>query len=585
MNGNDAIFSKIAEALLIDYTSVYYVNAKTFAFKWYSVDPEYHSLHIAKEGPDFFENLKTDVLNVVYEEDRHIFTEKLRKENLLAAMKNGSMQSIKYRLMIDGKPVYHTLRLIRGAEGDDDCFILGIINIDKEVRMREETEKLEKEREIYNQIAESLAGKYESLFYIDIETGRYFEFSSNDNYKSMHVPTIGADFYSETRDNVRRYVYKDDRKTAEKLYYKETMLEKLGSKSSYSYKYRIVNGDNIINYRFTVMLASDSKHFIISVEDIDDEIEAEKTLTDTRRKSITYGQIAESLASQYDVIYYVDINSGSYVEYTLNSIYGNLEIQEEGYDFFTESRRNASQILHPKDKERVLTVLGKDYLISALHDKKQYSTDYRLIIDGKPQYTRLTVMWSSDKVHFIIGVENVNDEVKKEKEQLKALNLANEMARRDELTGTKNKTAYAELERSVQNNIDSGMDYLPFALVVCDINGLKQINDSDGHRAGDEYIRAAAKLICEIFAHSPVFRIGGDEFVIFLRGNDYPCRDALIGTLHTKVTENLKKKGEPVIAAGIAVYDPESDTKISEVFERADNMMYEDKRALKDMLV
>ncbi len=120
MNGNDAIFSKIAEALLIDYTSVYYVNAKTFAFKWYSVDPKYNSLHIAKEGPDFFENLKTDVLNVVYEEDRHIFTDDANLEKMFAAMKNGSMQSIKYRLMIDGKPVYHTLRLIRNADADDD---------------------------------------------------------------------------------------------------------------------------------------------------------------------------------------------------------------------------------------------------------------------------------------------------------------------------------------------------------------------------------------------------------------------------------------------------------------------------------
>ena len=207
------------------------------------------------------------------------------------------------------------------------------------------------------------------------------------------------------------------------------------------------------------------------------------------------------------------------------------------------------------------------------------------MIDGKPQYMRLTVMWSSDKVHFIIGVENINEEIKKEKEHLQALNLANEMARRDELTGTKNKTAYAELERSVQSNIDNGMDYLPFALVVCDINGLKQINDSDGHRAGDEYIRSAAKLICDTFAHSPVFRIGGDEFVIFLRGSDYPRRDELIKTLHSKVVENLNKKGEPVIATGLAVYDPGTDAKVSEVFERADNMMYEDKRALKEGLM
>ena len=53
-----------------------------------------------------------------------------------------------------------------------------------------------------------------------------------------------------------------------------------------------------------------------------------------------------------------------------------------------------------------------------------------------------------------------------------------ELARRDELTGVRNQTAYHELEKSIQENIDNGLDYLTFALVVCDANNLKQINDT-----------------------------------------------------------------------------------------------------------
>jgi len=63
----------------------------------------------------------------------------------------------------------------------------------------------------------------------------------------------------------------------------------------------------------------------------------------------------------------------------------------------------------------------------------------------------------------------------------------------------------------------SGLGEAPeFGVIGCDVNGLKKINDTLGHKAGDEYICAACKMLCEYFKHSPVFRIGGDEFVVIL---------------------------------------------------------------------
>ena len=77
-----------------------------------------------------------------------------------------------------------------------------------------------------------------------------------------------------------------------------------------------------------------------------------------------------------------------------------------------------------------------------------------MVVDGgKTQYTRMTVTYSSDQSHFIICVENRDEDVRKEKEHLAALSMANEMARRDELTHTKNKTAYHEMEKELQSQI------------------------------------------------------------------------------------------------------------------------------------
>ena len=214
-------------------------------------------------------------------------------------------------------------------------------------------------------------------------------------------------------------------------------------------------------------------------------------------------------------------------------------------------------------------------------NQKSCYKDYRIVAFKKTHYVRMTVQKTADETHYIIGIENINDEVKKEKQHLKALNTEKELARRDELTGVKNKTAYNELEKSVQTNIDNGMDYLPFGLVVCDTNDLKKINDTEGHVAGDEYIKKSAKLLCDIFDHSPVFRVGGDEFVIFLRGDDYSNRDKLMQTLQNQVRENLQSKSGPVLASGMAVFTPEKDTLVTEILDRADKAMYKNKQELK----
>ncbi|MEE3468483.1 MAG: GGDEF domain-containing protein [Eubacterium sp.] len=311
------------------------------------------------------------------------------------------------------------------------------------------------------------------------------------------------------------------------------------------------------------------------------EIEHQEKMM-AKKKNITFNRIAESLALNYDMIYYVDTRDDSYVGYASNDSYGKLELKRAGDDFYKDSRADLSKTTFPDDKERVMSFIDRDYLLTTLEKRKQCSLDYRLLLDGVPQYTRVVVRKSSSGEHFIVAIENIDEEVIRERKQLQALNTEKELARRDELTGTKNKTAYAELEESVQENLDKGIDYLPFAIAVCDINDLKTINDTEGHKAGDEYICAASKLLCDIFAHSPVFRIGGDEFVVFLRGEDYTAREELLGRLRVKIFENLVQKNGPVIAIGVAAFEQGTDKRMSDVFERADGMMYEDKRTLKE---
>ena len=152
------------------------------------------------------------------------------------------------------------------------------------------------------------------------------------------------------------------------------------------------------------------------------------------------------------------------------------------------------------------------------------------------------------------------------------------MAIKDELTGVKNKHAYVDVETKLNEQIETD-ESLQFAVVICDINDLKTVNDTLGHRAGDAYIRKACSIICNVFKHSPVFRIGGDEFVVICQGFDYQRIDELLESMNSINAAN-KLKGEVQIACGMSKFD--KDRSVETVFERADHMMYEHKARLKN---
>ena len=170
---------------------------------------------------------------------------------------------------------------------------------------------------------------------------------------------------------------------------------------------------------------------------------------------------------------------------------------------------------------------------------------------------------------------HVGERAQKSEEELGEIK---EIAYKDALTGVKSKYAYSEEELNIDAAIQDGSAG-ELGVVVCDVNDLKAVNDTYGHSAGDEYIKSACRLICKLYDHSPVFRVGGDEFVVILRGGDYDRRRELLKELD-EIVEANNGQGDVVVAAGMAEYE-QGDQKLHDVFHRADQRMYERKTQLK----
>ncbi len=154
------------------------------------------------------------------------------------------------------------------------------------------------------------------------------------------------------------------------------------------------------------------------------------------------------------------------------------------------------------------------------------------------------------------------------------------LAYQDALTHVKNKAWYDKTKERVDAGIAEGRN--KFGIVMADLNHLKRINDTFGHEHGNDYIFGSCHEICVVYEHSPVFRIGGDEFVVLLENRDYENRDELFARISRifEMTSQDPSK-EPwerySSALGMAVFDPATDTGMDDVFKRADAAMYKNK--------
>ena len=154
----------------------------------------------------------------------------------------------------------------------------------------------------------------------------------------------------------------------------------------------------------------------------------------------------------------------------------------------------------------------------------------------------------------------------------------------DALTHVRNKGGYDKYVEGLKKKL-AEEEKLEIAIGMFDCNNLKTINDKYGHEKGDVYLKTATRLICRVFQHSPVFRIGGDEFVVIMTGEDFQNREALLSHFETSRRDDCAIAENPWdqvhIAMGVAIYDPKTDASIEDTLKRADELMYENKRIVK----
>lgn len=586
----DHDFFNIAKAMSNEYEHIYYIDIEEESYVHYMTD-ESKAFKISSEGVSFFEEMSMVVEKIIYKKDANRFREIFQKEYLKEELKKWGVVSMTYRILMQRRPQYHHLKVLYPNEYDNRHILVCIGNVD--AQMQKELEFLQKRNLTYTKIAEALSKNYFSIYYVDIITGYYMEYSSNSSFWSLEIINSGEDFFEDCKKNIPMCVYPDDVEMVLLAYQKDKLLAELKKTDSFELVYRLLlNGvPTYVNTKAT-QIDGDPSHILVGVNNVDVQIRRQQELerilkqsrTDLEKSQtdkLTFLQIALALSKDYFNVYYVNLQNDHYIEYNSSETYEELNTEKEGTDFFDEMRKKMEETICREDKERILSVFTKQFVSEEVEKGRPFTISYRVMVDGVPEYVSMKADYLDDKkTHILVGISSIDAQMKREMEYAKALKQTRELIDKDPLTGAKSKHAYQMMEDKLNRRILAKIP-VEFAIVMCDVNNLKFVNDTQGHKAGDRLIKNASHMICSSFKRSPVFRIGGDEFVVILQGQDYKNREKLLFEIREWSKKN-KEKGEVVVATGISEFRRKEDHGMEEVFQRADEEMYKNKMELKE---
>ena len=529
-------FDDAAAALSLDYVCVFYVDVKTSDYVMLDFYGKLAKLNL-QHTHNFWADISaiSDVL--VYSEDKNSFMELVKRASAVSVSQESQVVNYKCRLMVEGEAVWFMIRAAITHSRGRDFFFIGVGNIDKQEREQIELKSKASKSEIYSQIAMALTSRFDALYMVNLKTKHFAMYKSECAFGELKVGLEGDDFFNRMISDAAKSVYKDDYVLATESLKEEALLKELDDYGTFTLTFRSNSAKGPV---FVKLIAgyTDKDHIAISITNVDAQVRRELKLRSTVMQNEVYGQIVMALAERYDALYMLDLKTDHYALYKSERMFSKVKVAAEGEDFFNQLQKDAEKVVYSEDIHLVQSALLKESFLKELDENGLFMLKYRLNSNSGPIYVNLEAVYS-DKKHVVISVTNIDAQVRREQRIRAEADAAHQKACRDDLTGIKNKNAYGEFERRLNDQIESG-DIGTFAIAICDVNGLKTVNDTMGHKAGDEYIKAASKIVCDTFKHSPVFRVGGDEFVAILKGDDFESRDDLAKTFMNIAKHNAE---------------------------------------------
>ena len=233
--------------------------------------------------------------------------------------------------------------------------------------------------------------------------------------------------------------------------------------------------------------------------------------------------------------------------------------------------------IHPEDRGRVLNLFREAFTVrspfSAEYRLHRTDDEFRWVIEFGNPYNGIDGQFAG----YISSCYDIHER-KALESALQSISIT------DDLTGLLNRRGFFTLAQ--QQIKISNRSKRALLLVYADLDGLKHINDTLGHAAGDRMLIETATILKDVFRESDIIaRLGGDEFAVLITEETGLFDEgAVMGRLKEAIlASNVRSPGRhPLsLSAGIQRYDPDNPSSLDKLISNADGLMYEEKKAKK----
>lgn len=230
-------YAGVAYALSSDYRHIYYVSLDSEKFIEYSSTGGAGGLSIERHGEEFFKESRADAQKILYEPDQKRFIEAFTKENVVTLMNEQGAFVIAYRQVVDGEPRHMLLKAVR--IDDESHIIVGVSDVDAQMKQRNELERMKLERIAYARIM-ALSDEYICIYIVDPETGHYEEYTATGEYEGLGLSKKGEAFFERAREESKWALLEDDRDAFCKRFTVENVFGEIRRNGSFLLNYRLL---------------------------------------------------------------------------------------------------------------------------------------------------------------------------------------------------------------------------------------------------------------------------------------------------------------------------------------------------------
>lgn len=292
---------------------------------------------------------------------------------------------------------------------------------------------------------------------------------------------------------------------------------------------------------------------IQSIRDISERKEAEKIL---RESELKYRNILHSLEDGY-----FECNLSGDITFLNRALHENA-----GYNYDEMLGINYTKLMDAKNSKQVMSVFKKVLSFKKIQRGFNWTVSKK---NGEKMYVETTVLPIVEE-EKIVGFRGIIQDITERKiaeNRLKFLSI------HDALTGVYNRFYFEEEMKRLENGRQN-----PLALICCDLDGLKLVNDILGHDKGDQLLNIAAKIISQAFrAEDVVARVGGDEFAVILPNVQVEQVHTFLERIKKGLKEYNQQHPELLLSISIGFAISKNKQNIKDLYREADNNMYREK--------